>query len=339
MATIKDVARFAGVSPSTVSRALNRGEGSEDVLRRVQRAARTLDYQVSESARGLKQRQTNIVGVIVADISNPPTSRMFHGVARIMHTHGMTVMLGNSEAVPGKEMELLEMFGRQHVAGVVYAGKGVTEEVAAALNEFSAPVVVAAQESRSTRWPMVLFGNYRASYEVTTTLINHGHRDIGYISAPLDDQQAGRRRQRGHLDAMEAAGIFASQGYMQHAEFSVASGYAAMARMLDEAPHPPTAVATGSDLIAIGAMRCLRDRGISIPGDISIFGFDDIPVCSKLVPSLSSVWLDFHELGEVCADLLYRMVGRGDTQVERVVLSHKMELRESIRSTGDVQGR
>ena len=334
MATIKDVAAFAGVSASTVSRALNRGEGSEEVLRRVQHAVRVLDYQVSESARGLKHQQNNIVGVIAADISNPPTSQMFHGVARIMHSHRMTVMLGNSGALSSRELELIDMFGRQRVAGIVYAGRGVTEEVAAALNEFPASVVVAAQESRVTRWPMVVFANYRASYEVTTTLIDHGHRKIGFISAPLDDQQAGRRRQRGHLDALEAASIFAPQGYLQYAEFSVASGYAAQDRMLDEAPEPPTAVATGSDLIAIGAMRCLRDRGLRIPRDVSVFGFDDIPVCSKLVPSLSSVWLDFFGLGEVCADLLFRMIGRGNTQVEQVVLSHTMKIRESIRDIG-----
>ncbi|MFW6337282.1 MAG: LacI family DNA-binding transcriptional regulator [Alkalispirochaetaceae bacterium] len=334
MATIKDVAELAGVSTTTVSRVLNRGEGSEEVKRRVNRAVKLLNYQVSASARGLKRKFTNIVGVIVADISNPPTSQMFHGVARVMHDHRMTVMLGNSEAEAKRELELIEMFARQRAAGVIYAGKGVSERAAEALNAFPSPVVVATQESPETRWPTVLFDNYRASYEVTSKLIDRGHRRIGYISAPLDDREAGVRRQEGHLDALAAAGIREVPGYLQHAEFSVASGYAAMERMLLQAPEPPTAVATGSDLIAIGAMRSLRDQNIRVPEEVSLFGFDNIPVCSKLIPSLSSVWLDFYELGEVCADLLYRMVGRGETQVERVILHHKIEIRESLSPVG-----
>lgn len=334
MATIKDVAELAGVSTTTVSRVLNRGEGSEEVKQRVNRAVKLLNYQISASARGLKQKFTNIVGIIVADISNPPTSQMFHGVARVMHEHQMTVMLGNSEAETSRELELIEMFARQRVAGVIYAGKGVTEEAAEALNAFPSPVVVAAQESEETRWPTVLFDNYGASYDVARRIIENGHRRIGYISAPLDDREAGHRRQEGHLDAVTAAGIREVPGYVQHAEFSVASGYAAMERMLSQAPDAPTAVAAGSDLIAIGAMRCLRDRNIRVPEEISLFGFDDIPVCSKLIPSLSSVWLDFYELGEVCADLLYRMVGRGETQVERVVLHHNIKVRESLSPVG-----
>ena len=129
---------------------------------------------------------------------------------------------------------------------------------------------------------------------------------------------------------MAAAGIGEVPGYVQHAEYSVTSRYAAMDRILSEAHEAPTAVATGSDLIAIGAMRCLGDRSIRVPEQISLFGFDGIPVCSKLIPSLSSVRLHFYELGEVYADLLFRMVGRGETQVKRVVLHHVIRTGESL---------
>jgi len=332
MTTMKDVARHAGVSTSTVSRVLNKGNASPDISRRVHEAIRALGYQVSSSARGMKQQFTNIVGVIVADISNPPTSQMFHGVARIMHDREMTVMLGNSEAEQSAELELLDMFAQHRAGGVIYAGKGVSEAVAEALNAFPAPVVVAAQEGTGTRWPTVLFDNYAASYAVARSIVEHGHRRIGFISAPLDDKQAGRQRQLGHLDALEGAGIAPVRGYLQNADFSVSSGYEAMKRMLAEAGEAPTAVAAASDLIAIGAMRCLRDSGLAVPQDVSIVGFDDIPVCSKLIPTLTSVSLDFYELGEVCADLLARMMGRRETQVERILLTHRLVLRESLRS-------
>jgi DNA-binding LacI/PurR family transcriptional regulator len=331
MATIKDVAAKAGVSASTVSRVLNKGRGSPEIARRVHTAARELNYQINTSARGLKQRVSNVVGVIVADISNPPISKMFNGIFDSLHSRGFTLMLGNSEAQEQHELDFLNMFAVQRARGVVYTGKGISHDLAAALNAFPGHVVVATQIHERLGWPVVLFDNYGASYDMVSMFIRDGHRRIAFISGPLEDEQAGNQRLRGFVDALSDAGFEPKRGHVQHADFSVSSGYAAMRRLLQQSDVRPSVVYAASDLIAIGALRYLLEKGISVPKDLSLFGFDNIPVGPKMIPALSSVELDFYELGEVCGDILGRMFGRERTQVQRVLLGHRIIPRESYR--------
>lgn len=330
MANMKDVAERAGVSISTVSRVLNGGRVSEAVASRVQDAVRDLDYQVNYTARGLKQRVADIVGVIVADISNPPISAMFDGICRSLNDSGMTVMLGNSEADEQNELDFLSMFADQRARGVIYTGKRISARLSEALNAFPGRVVVATQEHPALRWPVVLFDNYGASYEVVDRLIRAGHRRIAFISGPLEDEQAGQQRLRAYRDALAEIDVEPPASFVQQADFSVSSGYAAMGRIAAEADQRPTAVYAGSDLIALGALRYLQEAGVSVPEDVSLFGFDNIPVASKMIPSLSTVELDFGELGEVCGDLLDRMFRREETHVHRVVLNHSVIVRESV---------
>ncbi|MFW6312396.1 MAG: LacI family DNA-binding transcriptional regulator [Spirochaetota bacterium] len=330
MATIKDVARLAGVSTTTVSRVLNKGAASEATTKKVLRAVAELDYQVNVSARGLAQQSASTVGVIVADISNPPISQMFRGIVERLHAAGLTVMLGNSESNPRKELDLIQMFAVQRSRGVIYTGATISDALCDALNAFPGPVVVAAQQHARLRHPVVLFDNRRASHAVTSHIASHGHHRIGFISGPLSDPEAGAARRHGYLDGLVDAGLAPDETFIEQAEFSVESGSAAMQRLLERATHRPTAVYAASDLIAIGAMKHLQNLGLAVPGDVSVFGFDNIPVGEHLVPSLSTVELDFHELGEVCADLLHRIIGRRRSQVERVVFGHRIIVRESF---------
>jgi LacI family transcriptional regulator len=324
------VARLAGVSTSTVSRVLNDRSASQEATRKVLKAVRELDYQVSTSARGLAQRYADIVGVIVADISNPPISQMFHGIVQTLHESGLTVMLGNSESDPEKELDLIRMFAVQRARGVIYTGPGVSDALCEALNAFPGPAVVGAQQHPDLRHPVVLFDNYRASHAVTSYIVSHGHRRVGFISGPLADPEAGAARHRGFMDAVEAGGLQFYDSHVEHADFSIDSGYHAMQRMLRRSPEPPTALYGASDLIAIGAMRSLHDHGFAVPDDVSVFGFDNIPVGGHLVPALSSVELDFYELGELSAELLQRLIQRKESHLERVVFSHKLIPRESF---------
>tara|TARA_B100000614_G_scaffold90896_1_gene82211 strand:+ start:963 stop:1967 length:1005 start_codon:yes stop_codon:yes gene_type:complete len=332
MATMKDVAGMAGVSTTTVSRVINGGSASPAVTRRVMDAIDTLGYQVSASARSLKGKRSNIVGVMVVDVSNPSTTQTLHGITSVVHAHGMTVMLASTGGVPQEELASLEMFAGQHVSGIIYMGTQTREDVADALNRFPAPVVVGGQERGSLRWPIVVFDNYDAGYDIARELLGLGHRRLAFISAPLDDEHVGRFRLQGFLDALAHSGVTPPDHCVQYGDFSVEAGHAAMQRILDGSGPPPTAVAAASDTMAIGALRCLRDRGLRVPGDVSLVGFDDIPVAARLIPSLSSVALDERELGEMCAELLHRMTQREDTDVTRVVLGHRIILRESVTS-------
>lgn len=332
MATIKEVADLAEVSTSTVSRVLNKGSASAEVKRRVADAVEKLNYRISESARGLSGRYANIVGVIVAFISNTPISQMFEGISNRLHESGMTVMFGNSEGSEEMDLELLQMFAVQRMRGVVYTGSGITDTVCNALNGFPGSVVVAAQQHPLLRRPVALFDNYRAGREVTEYIIRAGHKNIALISGPKFDQEAGLQRKRGFVDAMNGAGLPIERSYMENAVFNIDSGFAAMKRIIERSKVIPTVVCGGSDLIAIGAMKYLQEKGFAVPDDISVFGFDNIPVGANLVPSLSSVDLDFYELGEFCADLLLRLFQREESHLVKAIFNHKIIVRESFQN-------
>jgi len=316
MASIKDVAHLAGVSTSTVSRVINDSSVSTSTRRRVLAAMEKLDYRINRAAQGLVRRHTSAVGVIVADAGNPTMGQFVAGVSTTLHAEQLNLVLGNSDYSRDREEDLLKVFEDQRMRGVIFTGERIDNSLAERINTFPAPIVVASQDH-----PLLTLVH----------LADSGHRSIGFISCPLEDPQAGEMRQQGFIDALRDLNLPCRQGCIQHArDFSILEGYRAAHLLLEETgSHPPTVIFVASDRVAIGAMRALRDRGVLVPEEMGVFGFDNIAIGSKLVPSLSSVFLDFFELGEVAARLLVHQLERGSTQVRKVVLTHRMIPRES----------
>lgn len=335
MASIKDVARLAGVSTSTVSRVINNSSVSATTRHRVLAAMEEVDYRINRAAQGLVRRHTSAVGVIVADAGNPTMGQFVAGVSTTLHSDRLNLVLGNSDYSRGREEALLKVFEDQRMRGVIFTGERIDDDLAGRINAYPAPIVVASQDHPLLTCPVAYFDNYRAAYEVVKHLSDEGHRDIGFISCPLEDPQAGEMRQRGYIDAMRDLSLPRRHGRLQHArDFSIQEGYRAARLLLEEAGRRrPTVIFAASDRVAIGAMRALRDQGVPVPGEIGVFGFDNIAIGSKLVPSLSSVFLDFFELGEVAARLLMHQLERESTQVRKIVLTHRMILRESSGGT------
>lgn len=330
MTTIKDVARAAGVSTTTVSRVINnRKYISPEVRRRVETEIRRLGYRVNLTARNLVEQSSSVVGVVVADVSNPPISRFVDGLSERFHEYGVQTLLGSSGYAKERELELLELFHAKRARGIIFTGKEITEQHLEILNSSQVPVIVPLQEREGLDWPVVIFDNYQASFDVVQYLIARGHRRIGFISCPLEDLHSGYLRQNGYLSALRDAGVGREASYLQHADFTMESGAAAVQRMLDDSRQPPTAIFCATDLIAIGAMNHLRKAGIRVPDDVCIFGFDNLPVASKLIPSLSSVHLDHYELGRFVADLLDKLAARSTPHIKKVVFRHEIIVRES----------
>lgn len=330
MATIKDVAKAAGVSTTTVSRVINnRKHISPEVRRRVEAEVRRLGYRVNLTAKSLVERSSNVVGVIVADLSNPPISQFVDGLSERFHEYGVQPLLGSSGYSEEREMEFLELFHAKRARGIIFTGKEITERHLSVLNSSQTPVIVPLQERDGLAWPVVIFDNFQASFEVVQYLIGRGHRRIGFISCPLEDLHSGYLRQSGYLSALRDSGIGREAAYLQHADFTMESGASAVDRMLAGSKERPTAVFCATDLIAIGAMKYLRSVGMKVPDDICVFGFDNLPVSSKLIPSLSSVHLDHYELGRFVADLLDKLVARATPHIKKVVFRHEIIVRES----------
>lgn len=337
MASIKDVARLAGVSTSTVSRVINDNSVSASTRRRVLAAMEKVGYRINRAAQGLVRRRTNAVGVIVADAGNPTMGQFVAGVSTTLHAEQLNLVLGNSDYSRDREEDLLKVFEDQRMRGVIFTGERIDDDLAERINAYPAPIVVASQDHPMLACPVAFFDNYRAAYDVVAYLADAGHREIGFISCPREDPQAGEMRQKGYLDALRDLNLPRRDGRVQHVrDFSILEGYRAAEQLLGEAgTRPPTVIFAASDRVAIGAMRALRDRGVRVPEEIGVFGFDNIAIGSKLVPSLSSVFLDFFELGEVAARLLVHQLERESTQVRKLVLTHRMIPRES---SGGIHG-
>lgn len=305
---------------------------SVDVQKRVNSAIKKLKYRVNLRAKSLVQNSSNIVGVIAADIVNPPISMFIDALSERFYEKGLGILLGNSRNDIRKEFEFIDLFSARKARGIIFTGEKITEEHIKKLNGCNIPILVFGQDHEELNCPVIVFDNYQASYDVVKLLIDKGHRNIGFISCPIEDKHAGFLRQKGYRKALFDNGIQFNSSLLQYAEFTMDSGYRAMEKMLKTSKIIPTAVFGATDNIAIGAMKFLYEKEYSIPGDISIFGFDNIPVASKLIPSLSSVELDHYESGIFAADLLFQMTDPAFSGgIKKVIFRHKIILRESCR--------
>jgi LacI family transcriptional regulator len=304
---------------------------SPEVQKRVNDSIKKLDYRVNLRAKGLVQKSSDIIGVIASDITNPPISQFIEAFASRLHENSLGILLGNSGNDIRKEFEFIDLFVERKARGIIYTGKEITEEHVHKLNDCPIPLLVVSQEHEQLKCPVVVFDNYQASYDVVRLLLEKGHSRIGFISCPIEDKHAGLLRQRGYRNALKDVGIAFEEPLLQYADFTMESGYLAAERILEQAKELPTVIYGATDQIAIGALKCLRDKSFRVPDDIAIFGFDNIPVASKLVPSLSSVNLDHYEMGYFSADMLLKMAETSGVGIKKVIFSHSIILRESCR--------
>jgi DNA-binding LacI/PurR family transcriptional regulator len=246
------------------------------------------------------------------------------------HEKGLGILLGNSRNDMHKEFEFIDLFTARKARGIIFTGEKITEEHIKKFNSCEIPLLVVDQEHEELNCPVIVFDNYQASYDVVKLLFAHGHKDIGFISCPTEDRHAGLLRQKGYRDALLDHGIQFNQALLQYAEFTMDSGYRAMEKMFKEFGDVPSVIFGATDNIAIGAMKFLHQKKYSIPGDISVFGFDNIPVSSKLIPSLSSVELDHYECGTFAADFLFQLADAPSSGgIKKVVFRHRIIIRES----------
>ncbi|MCK5153864.1 MAG: substrate-binding domain-containing protein [Spirochaetales bacterium] len=229
-----------------------------------------------------------------------------------------------------KEFEFIDLFTARKARGIIFTGEKITEEHVKKFNSCRIPVLVVDQEHEGLNCPVIVFDNYQAGYDVVKLLISRGHRDIGFISCPSEDKHAGFLRQKGYRDALSDHGILFNEALLQYAEFTMKSGYRAMEKMLKDFGNIPSVVFGATDNIAIGAMKFLHRKKYSVPEDISVFGFDNIPVASKLIPSLSSVELDHYECGTFAADFLFQLTDPPFSGgIKKVIFRHRIIIRES----------
>jgi LacI family transcriptional regulator len=314
-ATVRDVAARAGVSIATVSRAL-RGHANVEpaTRRRVEDAARALNYRPSGVARSLRLRATRTIGLIVTDIENPYFPQIVSAVEDAARERGYSVLLADGRREPEREIESLEVLAERQVDGLIIASTTLTLRHQVRIREVPCPVVIVNSESTVSAVPAVLSDNAAGGRLAAEHLLGLGHRRLAYLAAPSADDRAVHER----IEGVRA--ILWEQGFSRGSLIIVPAapgvdGGAMAAVMAVGADATLSSLICSNDLTAIGAVRGLRSLGLVVPRQVSVVGFDDIEMAAHVDPPLTTVRQATDEMGHwAVASLLQRIdVGREAT--------------------------
>jgi LacI family transcriptional regulator len=314
VATIYEVAALAGVSPATVSRVFNGMTVSQEKQRLVREAATKLDFEPNKNARRLRKQSSEIIALLIPDIENPFYTALARGVEDRAQQSGYSLVLCNTDDDPAKELRYLKIANSEQMAGVILSP--ASDEVdLGAIASLGRPVVAV---DRTTPYPVdaVKIDNRAAGIAATTALLDAGYRRIACIAGPVGIETT-EDRFLGWRQVMAARKIAVPDGYLQHANFRVDGGHAAMADLL-ALPTPPDAVVTTNNLMAVGALQSLVEAGIS-PSGFGVAVVGDLPFMALAPASVVQVRLPARHLGTTAATMLLDRIG-GDVQPPRTVV-------------------
>jgi DNA-binding LacI/PurR family transcriptional regulator len=326
--TLRELARLVGVSTSTASRALNQNTAiSEEVRKRVLRAAQETNYIPNSMARGLALRRSHLIGLVVPSIGNPFFAEIARGAHDAAYERGYVVTLCDTQRSRNREDLFVQTLVQSRVDGVIVTGGVLTPEHIQGLKQQRLPVVLAGRRSSGTGYSGVSVDNIAVGHEATRFVIEKGHTNILYLSGPAESS-ASRDRQRGYEDAIEAHGLTPS---IVQGDFSMEFGFEEAARIAAQ-KTPPTAVFAANDMLAIGLIMGLVNLGLKVPGDIAVIGCDDIPMGALIRPALTTMHVPMYDIGARSMQLLLRSIeGNDQLPPESILLESSLVVRESAR--------
>lgn len=337
MATIKDVARKAGVSISTVSRVLNgTAPISQETRERVLRAVDELDFHPNALARGLVTRRSKVVGLLISDITNPFYPEVVCAVEEAAATQGYEVILGNTRYDDERSRKFARTLIERQVDGVIVMTNRITTETLAKLAGSVGPTVVFDIDvddlaAKGLIIDAVLLDFSKTTRIATTYLASLGHSRVGFVSGPCELETALRRKE-GFLSGMQQAGLEIDGSLIEEGKFTLESGYEAMERVFARVDRLPTAIVAANDMMALGAMRAIWSRGLSVPEDISVVGVDDIAFAQAFKPALTTVALPRYEIGVEAVRLFIKAMKKSNVRRRKpmkVYLEPTLIVRES----------
>jgi DNA-binding LacI/PurR family transcriptional regulator len=325
--SIKDIARMAGVTHSTVSRALrNSPLVNQDTVARIQRIAREAGYRTSAAARSLVTRRSDTVGVVVTNIADPFVAGVVSGIEETAGQHGLSVFLANSNAEPEREVRVARKFEEQRVDGIIVTSSRVGARYVPLLAHMQVPIVLLNNQHPGQYAHSVMIANREASREVTRHLISLGHRRIAYLG-DRHGYQSDTERFAGYRDALREARIRFQPSLVVHGD-GKPEGAETAAAGLFALPEPPTAIFCYNDMSALGALRRIRALGLRVPEDISIAGFDDLFFSQFLNPPLTTVRQPLRHLGNLAMDTLLKIFAGEPSEID-IKVPGELIVRES----------
>ncbi|MBN1285530.1 MAG: LacI family DNA-binding transcriptional regulator [Anaerolineae bacterium] len=333
MATIKDVAKRAGVSLSTVSRVLNGHPYVADELRsRVLDAIEALNYRPNRVAQRLRAARSHLVGVIFSDVKNPFYTLVLSGIEHILSEQGLSVLISNSNTNQDREDNFTALMLAEEVAGLIVAPVQEDSPVLAEVVQNGLPVAVIDRRMCGLSVDTVLADNQSGACMAIRHLIQLGHRRIAILNGP-QRLTSGRERYAGFLQAMGEAGLDIDPGLVWYGDYQMESGYT-LTRELLRLPQPPTALFVANNLMTIGVLNAIHEAGCNIPEDLAVIGFDDVPWAVSLNPPLTTVAQPSFEIGVRAARLLLDRIAAPDRPACTTVLQTRLMVRASCGAAG-----
>ncbi|MDQ0217425.1 LacI family transcriptional regulator [Peribacillus cavernae] len=327
MVRIVDVAKKANVSTATVSRVItNSGNVKKETIEKVMEAIQKLNYQPNILARQLRRLETKTILVIVPDITNTFFSNILRGIESVANKNGYQVLLADAHNNVERESNFLDILYQKKADGMILLTARIDQNVIGEISK-EYPVVLACEYFEGSQIPTVSIDNISSARKATDHLIGLGHKRIGFISGPLGGV-LGRDRLKGFQQAMAQQNLAVPPFLVQEGDFSYESGYNLMLKILT-LDLPPTAVFAANDEMAIGAIKAIKSKGLRVPEDLSVIGFDDIKIASIFEPALTTIAQPTFEIGLKAMELLIKLINKDSITKNQYMLEDKLVIRDS----------
>jgi LacI family repressor for deo operon, udp, cdd, tsx, nupC, and nupG len=330
-ARILDVAKMANVSTATVSRVISgTGKIKKETREKVLEAIDKLNYQPNILARQLRKNETKTILVVVPDLTNSFFSNVLSGIEKVAFESGYQVLIGNTGNNIERESSYFSIQYQKKVDGSIFLTARSDKKLLTELAE-QYPVVLACEYYEGLDLPTVSVDNISSARKATEYLISLNHKRIGHISGPLN-VVLGKDRLKGFQQAMAMAKneLQIDSNLVQVGDFSYNSGYNLMMKFLS-LENPPTAVFAASDEMALGAIKAAGARGVKVPDEISVVGFDNIKFASTFEPGITTIAQPAYEIGEMAMELIIKIINKDPLEKRQFILDDHLVIRDSCK--------
>ncbi|MBL8079905.1 MAG: LacI family DNA-binding transcriptional regulator [Anaerolineales bacterium] len=335
--TIVDVAEKAGVSLGTVSRVINNDiHVATETRERVLAVTKELGYVANRQARSLAGGKTNTIGVIVRDLGTGYIGEIIRGIDSELNLSGVDLVLYTTHRMVSKEASYVASLAQGMVDGLLLVLPRSPVDYIGTLMEHNFPFVLIDHQGTGTDCPAVGATNWQGAYNATEYLIKMGHQRIGFITGSMDLGCAEDRLQ-GYRSALRTHHITEDAELIYEGDFLQTDGYTGASALLD-LPNPPTAIFASNDVMAMGVMDAVRNRGLRVPNDISVIGFDNIPQSAMVFPTLTTVQQPLEQMGRVATQMLLGILKTPEKESGRIELPTELLVRNSTSAPIDRAG-
>ncbi|AGB40801.1 transcriptional regulator [Halobacteroides halobius DSM 5150] len=331
--TIKEIAKLADVSKSTVSRVINDSEHvSDEARKKVQQVIEETGYIPNSLAKDLQRNKTNTIGVILPKINTSTFSSAVEGISDTMHENGYNILLTNTRLNTKEEINHLKLLKEKRVRGILFFATEVTKEHIETLERIDIPVVILGQDTSDILdFPCVIHDDFVSAQNIVGYLVAHGHKNIGYIGVEEYDIAVGQLRKKGYEAVLTENNLEINEEQIYKDGFSMESGYKGMLEIINNSQKLPTAIFAATDRLAIGAIKCLKDKGYQVPEDVSIVGIGDSDISPLITPELTTVRYDHLQAGAKASQILLNYINKQEV-TEKLVMNSQIIERESVKN-------